>query len=148
MACEFRPTQGTSEETSSMGFVPIPSFSSMELYMLEFIGNTIGHFVTVEEDFMNSYDKRMAKILVEMDISVGLLADVEILCHEHLFSHHLDYLNIPFRCSCCRDVGHLHRECLVLRQGATSLSSQHSPLMRRSPPSILDVPTMRPSFPS
>ena len=83
--------------------------------MLEFIGNTIGRFVTVEEDFMKSYDKRMAKMLVEMDISVGLSADVEILCHEFLFSQCLDYLNIPFRCSCCREVGHLHRECPILR---------------------------------
>ena len=54
--------------------------------MLEGIGNSIGRFVAMEEDFMNSYDKRMAKILVEMEISVGLSVDVEILCHERLFS--------------------------------------------------------------
>ena len=53
--------------------LPFPLWSRS---MLEGIGNTIGRFVAVEEDFMNSYDKRMAKILVEMDISVGLPTDV------------------------------------------------------------------------
>ena len=41
--------------------------------LLEGIGNTIGRFVAVEEDFMNSYDKRLARVLVELDISKGLL---------------------------------------------------------------------------
>ena len=80
--------------------------------MLEGVGNTLGHFVVVEEDFMHAYDKRMAKILVEMDISVGLPAEVEILCQERLFLQRLDYLNIPFHCSRCREVDHLRRECL------------------------------------
>ena len=66
--------------------------------LLEDIGNTIGRFVAIEEDFMNTYDKRMAKILVEMDISKGMPADVEILCLERLFSQRLVYLSIPFRC--------------------------------------------------
>ena len=69
--------------------------------ILEGIGNTIGRFVAVEEDFMNSYDKKMARILVELDISKGLLAKIEILCRERLFSQRLDYQGIPFRCSCC-----------------------------------------------
>ena len=67
--------------------------------LLEGIGNTIGRFVAVEEDFMNTYDKRMAQILVELDITKGLPAEVEILCHERLFTQRLDYLGIPFRCS-------------------------------------------------
>ena len=48
--------------------------------LLEGIGNTIGRFVAVEDDFMNAYDKRIAKILVELDISNGLPADSDILC--------------------------------------------------------------------
>ena len=62
--------------------LPFPLWSRS---LLEGTGNTIGHFVVVEEDFMHSFDKRMEKNLVEMDISVGLLAEVEILCHERLF---------------------------------------------------------------
>ena len=71
--------------------------------LLEGIGNTIGRFMAVEDDFMNSYDKRMAKILVELDISKGLPADVEILCLDRMFSQRLDYLSIPFKCSQCQE---------------------------------------------
>ena len=75
--------------------------------LLEGVGNTIGRFVALDEDFMNSYDKRLAKILVEIDISRGLPADVEILCKDRLFIQRLDYQGIPFRCSICQDTGHL-----------------------------------------
>lgn len=90
---------------------------------------------------MHSFDKRMAKMLVEMDILVGLLSEVEILCHERLFLRRLDYLNIPFRCSRCREVGHLQRECPVLCQGATSPCTHPSPLLRQSSPPPLGVVT-------
>ena len=62
--------------------LPFPLWSCA---LLEGVGNTPGHFVTIEEDFMRAYDKRMAKILMEMDISMGLPAKVEILCQERLF---------------------------------------------------------------
>ena len=86
--------------------LPFPLWSRS---LLEGVGNTIGRFVAVEEDFMHSFDKRMEKILVEMDISVGLPVEVEIPCHEHLFVQRLDYLNIPFRCSRFREFGHLRK---------------------------------------
>ena len=52
--------------------------------MLEGIGNTIGRFVAMEAYFHLAYDKRIARVLVEMDISLGLPAKVEILCNERL----------------------------------------------------------------
>ena len=51
---------------------------------MEGIGNTIGRFVAVEEDFMHAYDKRMAKILIKMDLTLGLPAEIKILCLERL----------------------------------------------------------------
>ena len=63
---------------------PSLSFSLWIRSLLEGIANTIVRFVAVEDDFMLTYDKCMAKILVEMDISEGLLAEVEILCQDRL----------------------------------------------------------------
>ena len=48
-----------------MPHVPFPLWSRP---ILEGIGNTIGRFISVEEDFLQVYDKRVAKILVEFDI--------------------------------------------------------------------------------
>ena len=75
--------------------------------LLEGVGNTIGRFVELDDDFMNSYDKSMAKIFVELDISKGLPAEIEILCQERLFIQRLDYQGIPFRYRCCRETDHL-----------------------------------------
>ena len=59
--------------------------------VLEGIANTIGRFVAVETDFLLAFDKRVARILVEMDVSLGLPADVEVLYGERLFIQKLDY---------------------------------------------------------
>ena len=80
---------------------------------------------------MNSYDKRRGKILVEIDISKGLPAEVEILYHERMFIQRLDFLGIPFRCSVCRETGHLRRECPSLR---------HRPINRSLTDSFVNSP--------
>ena len=49
---------------------------------MEGIGNTIGRFVAIEDNFQHTFDKRMDKILVEMDLVSSLPADIEILCLE------------------------------------------------------------------
>ena len=62
--------------------LPFPLWS---LHTLEGIANTIGRFVAVDEDFHLSFDKRVARGLVKLDISLGLPAEVEILCKDRLF---------------------------------------------------------------
>ena len=64
-----------------------------------------------------TYDNWKAKILVELDITRGLPAEVEILCHERLFIQRLDFQGIPFRCSVCQETGHLRRDCPSFRRG-------------------------------
>ena len=70
--------------------------------------------------------------MVEFDISRGLPANVEILCKERLFVHKLDYQGIPFRCSICRDTGHLRRQC------SSSWLASSSPVRRSSRDNFLE----------
>ena len=58
--------------------------------ILEGIANTVGCFVVVDEHFHLSFDKRLARVLVEMDVSHGLSTEVEILCKERLLIQNLD----------------------------------------------------------
>jgi len=44
----------------------------------EAIGNSIGHFIKFDEGALRSLDKIMAKVLVEVDIHLGLLEVLEI----------------------------------------------------------------------
>jgi len=56
-------------------------------------------------------DRRMAKVLVEIDIHAGLPEFLEIEWRGHLIAQCLDYLGIPFRCSYCRSTRHLRSDC-------------------------------------
>ena len=60
------------------------------------IGNTLGHFLKVDNQYLLSSNKRMAKVLVEIDIHARLLETLEIEWKGHLFSQRLDYLSLPF----------------------------------------------------
>jgi hypothetical protein len=81
------------------------------LRALEAVGNCIGHFISVDDGALRSTDKRMVKILVEVDIHAGLSEVLEIEWRGLLFTQRLDYLGIPFRCTRCRRTGHLRRDC-------------------------------------
>jgi hypothetical protein len=65
----------------------------------------------VDEQTLKASSKRVGKILVEVDIHLGLLETLEIEWRSQAMSQHLDYLGIPFRCSFCRKMGHLWRDC-------------------------------------
>jgi len=77
---------------------------------LELIGNSIGHFLRVHEQALGVSDKRMAKVLVEVDVLAGLLESLDIEWRGILFGQRLDYLGISFRCLVCRRTRHLHRD--------------------------------------
>jgi hypothetical protein len=68
------------------------------LKALEAVGNAIGHFLKIDDADLLSLDKRMAKVLVEVDIHEGLLEVLEIEWRGLLFVQCLDYLGLPFRC--------------------------------------------------
>jgi hypothetical protein len=65
----------------------------------------------LDEVSLKSADKRMAKILVEVDVHAGLMEVLEIEWRGLVFIQRLDYLGIPFRCTLCRRTGHLRKEC-------------------------------------
>ena len=57
----------------------------------------------------------MAKVLVEVDITKGLISEIDIVCGDFVTTQRLDYLHMSFRCNYCHKMGHLrntyHRLC-------------------------------------
>jgi hypothetical protein len=78
---------------------------------LRAIGNLLGRFLKVDEKCLSSQDKRMARVLVEIDIHAGLMESLELEWRGQIMIQRLDYLGIPFRCSHCRQTGHLRNDC-------------------------------------
>jgi hypothetical protein len=75
------------------------------------IGNSLGTFITVDRLTLSAPNRKMGKILVEMDIHGGLPELLEIEWRGRRILQKLDYLGIPFRCSLCCSTGHLRRDC-------------------------------------
>ena len=113
------------------------------------LANLLGRFVTLEKDFHLIYDKRVAKILVEVDITKGLIPEIEIVCGEDIFTKRLDYLNMSFRCSYCHETGHLRNKFSSLIHGhplhlgfSNSEPSPGSPLEASPLVDSLGTPTL------
>jgi hypothetical protein len=51
----------------------------------------------------------VSKVLLELDIHEGLLDSIDIEWRGHHTRQKLDYLGIPFRCTLCRQTGHLRK---------------------------------------
>ena len=81
------------------------------------VSNSIGIFVALEKYFHQIFDKRIAKVLVELDVSKGLLLEIEIIGDCSIFTQILDYLNIPFRCNFYHETIHLKAKFPFLRHG-------------------------------
>ena len=56
-------------------------------------------------------------MLVELDISKGLLPEVDLICGDYVITQDIDYLHMPFRCNYCHETGHLHNSCALLHSG-------------------------------
>ena len=69
--------------------------------------NSLGCFIALEKDFHLIFDKRMARVLVELDVSKGILVEIDIVCDEKVICQRLDYLNVSFRSNLCHDTSHL-----------------------------------------
>jgi hypothetical protein len=50
------------------------------------IGNNMGNFIMVDKKNLESANRKIAKVLVEMDVHLGMLATMEVewrgLCHQ------------------------------------------------------------------
>ena len=60
---------------------------------------------------------------MEIDISCGLPADIDIHCDGEIIPQRIDFQGVPFRCSCCRSTGHLRKNCPSLRRSSPSSGS-------------------------
>ena len=73
--------------------------------------NALGQFLYVDEQSLASRDKHVGKLLVQIDVSQGLLEELEIQWRGLSTVQKLDYWKVLFRCLICRRIRHLKDSC-------------------------------------
>jgi hypothetical protein len=94
-------------------WIKLPN-SPLEFWLdssLKAIGEVLGKFIVVDDNYKTSNMRLMAQILVDLDPHQGLFVSMELVMGDCNYTQHLDYVNIPFQCSKCHQVGHAMVDC-------------------------------------
>jgi hypothetical protein len=77
----------------------------------------------VYEQALGAPDRKLGRVLIEVDVHSGLLEKLEIQWRDQLILQKLDYLGLPFRCLRYRRTRHLKDNCPGLSKEEESKSS-------------------------
>ena len=80
-----------------------------DIYHFRRIGDILGQFLEADLSFLETKVKRVARILVNLNIREGLAESIILEWGPDPITQILDYENIPFRCRRC----HVHVEILL-----------------------------------
>jgi hypothetical protein len=61
------------------------------------IGNNLGNFIMVDKNILESKSRKVPKVLVEMDVHLGMSTTMEVEWRGFFHQQRLDYLRLPFR---------------------------------------------------
>ena len=107
-------------------WVRLPSFSlpfwTMEHFM--HIGNLLGNFLEVDFSFNSTGLKRVAHILVSINIRNGLPGAMRIAWKDYSHLQTLDYENVPFCCHHCHEYGHPAIECPLMTHSRDNIKKE------------------------
>jgi hypothetical protein len=91
----------------------------------------------VDKKNLESTNRKVAKVLVEMDVHLGMSATMEVQWCVFFHQQRLDYLGLPFRCNYCRRTSHIRRDCKGFREEEKLLEEQGFPYS--TPDSSMDI---------
>jgi len=75
------------------------------------IGNFLGEFLEADLSFEETKQRKVARIIVNLNVKEGLGEEIDLRWGSFIHSIILDYENVPFRCCCCHQCGHLVMNC-------------------------------------
>jgi len=75
------------------------------------IGNILGTFLEADLSYLETFDQRVARILVSINLREGLAEQMNLIWDSEVTLQILDYENVPFRCRRCYVYGHPASEC-------------------------------------
>ena len=82
-----------------------------DLYHFRRIGDILGTFLEADLSFLETKEKKVARILVNLNIREGLAESIILEWGPDPITQILDYENVPFRCRRCHVYGHPAVSC-------------------------------------
>ena len=82
-----------------------------DMYHFRRIGDILGTFLEADLSFLETKVKKVARILVNLNIREGLAESIILEWGSDPITQILDYENIPFRCRRCHAYGHPAASC-------------------------------------
>ena len=77
------------------------------------IGKALGDLCMVDSQSFEHFHSNYARILVDIDVSKGLLAKIILSYSKGSWTQSLDYEGLPFRCKKCFNTGHMVAKCEI-----------------------------------
>lgn len=95
------------------------------------IGNKLGEFLEADNSYLETRQRKVARILVNINVREGLGEELDLVLGPFCHSQKLDYENVPFRCRRCHKYGHLVVGCklplrVIKRKGSKEMTPQNS----------------------
>ena len=84
-----------------------------DLYHFRRIGDMLGTFLEVDLSFLETREKKVARILVNINLREGLAESINLEWGPVIIPQILDYENVPFRCRRCHVYGHPASACTL-----------------------------------
>ena len=83
------------------------------MYHFRRIGDILGTFLEADLSFVETKEKKVARILVNINLREGLAESINLDWGLVIIPQILDYENVPFRCRRCHVYGHPVSECTL-----------------------------------
>lgn len=90
--------------------------------ILTSLANRLGTFVQSDKNSLFGTEKKVTRVMVELDLNKGLPTEIDIVWGKTSFRQCLEYHGLPFRCFKCQHTGHTMASFpLLLHSGVDSM---------------------------
>ena len=122
-----------------MRFAALP-LHFWDLYHFKQIGDILGTFLEADFSYLETLEKKVARILVNLNLRDGLAESINLDWGPVIISQILDYENVPFGCRRCHAYGHPISECSLLAHQHNGNRGRCASARREGQPVKMDRP--------
>lgn len=99
----------------------LPQYWSEDVFIR--IGNRLGTYLDFNKSYVQTKNRALVFILVHLDMQDRLEEKIILGWSHYTLVQILDYEGVPFQCRRCHKVGHIFKECPLIKNSSGSPSA-------------------------